>query len=551
MRFTAFLALIALLMVSFQSTIQAQTRLDVYAITGVRVVVGNGNVIEKGMVVIRNGLIEAVGTSVSVPNDAKVIDGSGMTVYPGFIDAHSNLGMPASQAPRPAGPGQGGMQQQAATSSSNSNYPAGLQPEVDAFSALRGGDAQFESARSAGFTSALSVPREGVFNGQSVFINLAGETVSAMVVKDRIAHHFSFRTVGGGSYPTSLLGTFSAFRQMLLDARRLSAMTKAYETNPRGMQRPSADKSLEALIPVVDGSMPIAFNAVTENEINRALALIEEFKLKGMIVGGHEAWKSASRLKKMNVPVIFSLNLPKRSTASAAEADAEPLSTLRYRAEPPKSPGILVKEGVKLAFTSGGLANLNDFIANASKVVDDGLPKDAAIRSMTLGAAEILGVADRLGSIEVGKIANLIVVKGDLFSNERFINHVFVDGRQFEQKERPRPQGQTGNQPGASAPAAVAGSWAVSIDVPGSPLSGTLTLNQQGTALTGSLQTQLGPAPIKSGRVTGDSFTFTAAVEFGGASIDITANGKVSGSQVSGTIDSPQGSVSFSGRRNP
>jgi imidazolonepropionase-like amidohydrolase len=551
MRITAFVALIALLMVSFQSTVTGQTRLDVYAITGVRVVVGNGSVIEKGTVVVRNGLIEAVGASVPTPADARVVDGTGMTIYPGLIDAHSNIGMPSAQAPRPAGPGQGGMQQTVASSATNSNFPIGLQPEVDAFAALRGGDAQFEAARNAGFTSALTVGRDGVFNGQSVLINMAGESVSAMVVSDRVAQHFTFRTVGGGTYPTSLLGTFSAFRQMLLDARRHATLVKSYDANPKGLSRPPADRSIEALVPVVNGSMPIAFNAVTENEINRALGLIEEFKLKGMIVGGHEAWKSAARLKKLEVPVIFSVNLPKRTTASAPEADPETLATLRYRAETPKSPGVLVKEGVKVAFTSGGISNLNDFTSNVAKVVEAGMSKDAALRAMTLGAAELLGVADRLGSIEAGKIANLIVVRGDLLSSDRFINHIFVDGRHFEQKERPRPQGQQGGPQAATPSVNVTGAWAVSIDVPGSPLSGTLTLNQQGNALTGSLQTQLGPAAIKSGRVAGDTFTFTAAVEFGGASIDITANGKVDGAQVSGTIDSPQGSVAFSGRRNP
>ena len=551
MRFTAFLALIALLMVSFQSTVTAQSRLDVYAITGVRIVVGNGTVIEKGTVVVRKGLIEAVGASVTAPADARIIDGSGLTVYPGLIDAHSNIGMPSGQSPRPMGPGQGGGPQSAMPASSNSNFPAGLQPEVDAFSALRGGDAQFEAARNAGFTSALTVGRDGVFNGQSVLINMAGESVSAMTIKDRVAQHFTFRTVSGGVYPTSLLGTFSAFRQMMLDARRHANLVKAYEANPKGLQRPPADKSIEALVPVVSGTMPIAFNAVTENEIKRALGLIEEFKLNGMIVGGHEAWKVSSRLKKSNVPVIFSLNLPKRTTAAAPEADPESLRTLRSRAETPNAPGLLVKEGVKVAFTSGGISNLGDFLSNAAKVVEAGMPRDAAIRSMTLGAAELFGVSDRLGSVEPGKIANLIVIKGDIFSADRFINHIFVDGRHFEQKERPRPQGAQAGQQGAAAPTNVAGAWAVSIDIPGSPLAGTLTLNQQGTALTGSLQTQLGPAAIKSGRVTGDSFTFTASVEFGGANIDITANGKVSGSQVTGTIDSPQGSVPFSGRRNP
>lgn len=551
MRFTAFLALIALLMVSFQSTVTAQSRLDVYAITGVRIVVGNGTVIEKGTVVVRKGLIESVGASVTAPADARVIDGSGLTVYPGLIDAHSNIGMPSGQSPRPAGPGQGGMPQAAAPSSSNSNYPSGLQPEVDAFSALRGGDAQFEAGRSAGFTSALTVGRDGVFNGQSVFINMAGESVSAMAVKDRVAQHFTFRTVSGGAYPTSLLGTFSVFRQMMLDARRHANLVKAYEANPKGLQRPPADKSIEALVPVVNGSMPIAFNAVTENEVKRALGLIEEFKLNGMIVGGHEAWTVSSRLKKMNVPVIFSLNLPKRTTAGSPDADPESMRTLRSRAETPKAPGILSKDGVKVAFTSGGISNLGDFLSNASKVVEAGMPREAAIRAMTLGAAELFGVSDRLGSVEAGKIANLIVIKGDIFASDRFISHVFVDGRLFEQKERPRQQGPATGQQAPTANAGVAGTWAVSIEIPGNPIAGTLTLSQEGTSLSGILRTELGPAAIKTGRVTGDSFTFTASVEFGGANIDITANGRVSGAQVTGTIDSPQGSVPFSGRRNP
>ncbi len=277
------LALLACCLFSVHSA-EAQTRADVYAITGARIVTVSGETIEKGTVVVRDGLIEAVGASARVPADARVVDGTGLTVYPGFIDALTNLGL---QARPQTGPGPQAAQQ-SPQNASNSNYPVGLRPEETSFEQLKAGEAQFETNRSAGFTTALTVGRDGVFNGQSAVINLAGGSVSEMVVKTPFAQHFTFRTVPG-NYPVSLLGTFSAFRQMLLDAQRLDALQRAYDDNPRGLKRPESDKSLEALIPVVTGAMPIVFNANTEREISRALDLAREFKLKAIIAGGQEA----------------------------------------------------------------------------------------------------------------------------------------------------------------------------------------------------------------------------------------------------------------------
>jgi imidazolonepropionase-like amidohydrolase len=528
---------------------EAQNRTDVYAITNARVVTVSGATIEKGTVVVRDGLIEAVGADARVPADARVLDGTGLTVYPGFFDALTTLGLQAAPPPPQRGPGGGGGQQTPAAPISNSNYPTGMQPEVSAFEQLKAGDAQFETNRNAGFTTALTVSRDGVFNGQSAVINLAGDSVSELVIKTPFAEHFTFRTIPGG-YPASLLGTFSAFRQMLLDAQRLQELQKTYAANPRGMKRPEMDKSLEALFPLLGGTMPIVFNANTEREIVRALDLVKEFKLNAVIAGGQEAWKLAPRLREQNVAVLLSLNFPKRTASVSPDADPEDLETLRFRAETPKGAARLAQAGVRFAFQSGGLTNLNDFFTNAAKTTENGLPADSAIRAMTLAAAQILGVDNRLGSIETGKIANLTVVRGDILSKEKTITHVFVDGRLFEQKEKPKTPPTTGGQ--TPAIAQVGGNYSITIEIPGQPVPGTLALTQQGAALTGTISTQLsGTAPIRNGKITSDGFSFSATVDYGGTQMEINVTGKVTGSSISGTIESPQGAIPFSGTKNP
>jgi hypothetical protein len=317
------------------------------------------------------------------------------------------------------------------------------------------------------------------------------------------------------------------------------------------MKRPEMDKSLEALFPLINGTMPIVFNANTEREIVRALDLAKEFKLNAIIAGGQEAWKVAPRLREQNVAVLLSLNFPKRTTSVSPEADPEDLETLRFRAETPKGAARLAQAGVRFAFQSGGLTNVNDFFTNAAKTTENGLPGDSAIRAMTLSAAQILGVDNRLGSIETGKIANLTVVRGDILSKDKTITHVFVDGRLFEQKEKPKTP-TTASGTTTPAIASVGGNYSITIDIPGQSVPGTLALTQQGAILSGTISTQVtGTAPIKDGKVTSDGFSFSANVDYGGNQIEINVSGKVTGSSISGTIESPQGAIPFSGTKNP
>jgi hypothetical protein len=228
------------------------------------------------------------------------------------------------------------------------------------------------------------------------------------------------------------------------------------------------------------------------------------------------------------------------------------METLRFRAEVPKVAGKLAAAGVKFAFQGGGAANVADFLNNAVKSTQNGLSKDQAIRAMTMSPAEIFGVSYRMGSIETGKIANLTVVRGELLTTPRTVTHVFVDGRLFEPK--PPPPSARGQRPEGDNPSAllnVGGSYAVQIQVPGQPLTGTLNLVQQGAQISGTLVTSLGTSQVRDGRVTASGFSFGGTVEFGGQTISYTVQATVTGNTFTGTLDSPQGPVPITGTKNP
>jgi imidazolonepropionase-like amidohydrolase len=563
--FIALLALFTLAIPSINFVAAQRSALDTYAITNAKIVTVSGPIIERGTIVIRDGLIAAVGDKVSAPADARVIDGNGLTVYPGLFDSNTSLGTPAPSPPSAGAGGGGGFQaqlRQAAPPSSgpNSTQPPGLQPEVMAEDSIKPGGAEIEAARNAGITTALSVPRGGIWIGQSALINLAGETPQQMIVRSPVAMHVGFGSLRNGGYPNSLMGVFASLRQMLLDAQRYQKAQEIYERAPRGTRRPDLDRSLAALIPVIEGKMPVVMYANTEREILRALDLAAEFKLHAIIGGGAEAASVADRLHERDVPVLLSLNLPKRTTAAAPEADPESLRTLRGRVEAQKTAGKLVAAHVRFAFESGGMTNINDFLANATKAIENGLSHDDALRALTLRPAEIFGVADRLGSIEPGKIANLTVTRGDIFERGTRVTNVFIDGRPVELRPAspaapapggggggPRPAGPSGEE----ARPNFAGTWTISMNVGGQSLPGTFVLRPEGGAISGSLQTEIGTSEFSGGTVTGSAFHVVTSANIQGQPVELTIDGTVRGDEISGTVQSALGTATFTGSRRP
>ena len=322
----------------------------------------------------------------------------------------------------------------------NCYTPGTFQRIIGLADAVKVDDGELSRLAAAGITSVLALPAGEVISGQSALVNVAappeqpqiGNIVEPrrglILVKTPVAFHVSFPErprAGGNAYPESLMGVIAFVRQAFLDAQHHREIARKPQLKS---SEAADDPALDALQPAVDGKVPVAFEANEAREILRALKLAGDLKLQPIVTGAREAAAVAADLKARNVRVVYSLNYPQRPRSLAPDAD-EPMQTLRTRAEAPKVPGELARAGVSFAFSSSGLNEPKDFVRNAARAVKAGLPEDAAIRALTIEAAAIAGVNDRLGSLEKGKTANVIVTDGSLFDEKTMVKRVFVEGR--------------------------------------------------------------------------------------------------------------------------
>lgn len=413
------------------------------AIRNARVVTVSGPVLPRATVVLRGGLIDDVGESVTIPPGAWIVDGDGLTVYPGLVDALDSVGITDPSAlessPQPrrgAGPAQPAFG--TPTAARGPEDRPSTTSWLRAADLVKPDDPRVASLRSAGFTSAVSFPMRGIVAGQGAVIDLAGERGGDMVVATPAGQFFTVRTQGFVSYPGSLMGVIAYIRQLYLDAAYARTVSAMYASSHSGMKRPPYDRALEGLI----DSPRILLPADRRVEIDRMIRFGKELAQPTVLYGMQEGYRSADLLKAAGAPVLVNLKWP------AAPRDGDPnayvtLNTLVLRDKAPATPAALEKAGVPFAFYTGGLTAPREIKAAVRRALDNGLSPEAALRAMTLEPARIYGVADRLGSIDKGKIANLVVTKGDLFGEKSEIKFILVDGQKFE------PEPESDSPPGA------------------------------------------------------------------------------------------------------
>jgi imidazolonepropionase-like amidohydrolase len=391
----------------------------VFAIRNARIVTVSGPDIENGTVVIRDGKIEAVGASVNVPANAQTIDGRGLSVYPGMIDAGTNMGL--VEVP------------QGANGTVDLSEVGDFNPNAKAIIAVNPHSAHIAVTRVEGVTNTVTAPTGGLISGQAALINLLGTAPKEMAVIAQAALVINYPRVAGGGgggfggfqqQPANLSETLEANARQLEQIRKLLRDAEAYgrsqdaNAKDRSLPRPDQNLVLESLVPYVRGEHPVMFRAEREAEIRGAIRFAEEMKLKPIILGGNDAWKVASLLKEKNVPVIVTgvLSLPVRED-DAYDALYENAAKLQ-------------QAGVLFAISTGDsgpeVRNLAQWAGMAAAF---GLSKEDALKSVTLNPARIMNAADRLGSIEAGKMANLVVTDGDLLEIRTHIRYLFIDGR--------------------------------------------------------------------------------------------------------------------------
>src|SRR5438477_10629656 len=511
-----------------------------FAIRGAKVVPVAGPPMENATIVVSRGLITAVGKDIAIPAEAWVVDGKGLTVYPGLIDSFTDVGLPVT----PPASSEGGPRRpssDAARGPEDRPYPT---PERSAADDATLSDKRIETWRNGGFTTVVSSPKGGIFPGQAAVLDLAGERAGELVVKSPVAIPVTFQTSGGfgGGFPSSIMGTLAYIHQVWLDTEWSIKAQATYEKNPRSVARPRYDRTEAALAEALEDHAQVLIPANNAIQLRRALELVDRWKVKDAtyaIYGGQMAYEVAPEIATKKLPVLVNLKWPE------AEKDADPedkpsLRTLRFRDRAPSSPGALAKAGVKFAFYSGGITSPKDTLKAAKKSIDAGLALDAALRALTLSAAEIFGVADRLGSIENGKIANLVVTDGDLFEEKTKIKMVFVDGRRFEIREPEKPK-----EPPKGD---ITGKWKLSYTTPDGPEESTadLTMDKDGS-ISGTLTSKRGTASIISGYLSVDKFNFTINIPIEGSPADVVFSGTFDGTSLKGTIRVQGISLDFTG----
>lgn len=423
----------------------------VHALTNAKIVVAPGQTIDRGTIVIRDGLIEAVGADVAPPDDARVYDLSGKTIYPGLIEIFSELSgesapsagrsaAPETPSPTPGRPRFGQPAQPAAAPAAPAGYwNSNVTPQTRAADSYRIDAEANKRWRSQGFVARQIAPSRGILRGTTAVVTTGDDPISRGTLVEEAALVMLLRPQGrfGGEYPTSPMGAMALVRQALHDADWYGKAWAVYRQQDH-QQRPEYNQALAALLPYAAGDRPVIVEAPDEQYFLRAHGIGQEFGLSLLVLGSGEEYKRLAEIKATGRPVIVPVNFPRAPDVKTPEsAQSVSLAELLHWDLAPDNPGRLDKAGVRIALTSHGLRGSEEFLANVRTAVKRGLSADAALRALTITPAEMLGLEGRLGSLQAGKQASLLVADGDLFAKDAKVLETWVDGARHEAESAP------------------------------------------------------------------------------------------------------------------
>jgi len=500
---------------------------QVHALINAKIVQGLGRIIEKGVVVLRDGVIVAVGAQIAIPADARIWDYSDQTIYPGFIEPYSHLGLPKEK--RPERPATDAPPAQAETGLDHWN--AKVHANHNAIDVCNPSKEELEKLRALGFTAALIVPDKGVFRGGSALIQLGDSDLNEQVLRTSVAQHVSLDrdSFRDRSYPNSLMGAIALIRQTLLDAQWYEQANEAYQINSVGQAKPETNEALKALEAVVQRAQPVVFEIDDDLNLLRAQKIAKEFGLNFMVLGSGHEYRVLDQIKTSGAPVILPVNFPEApKVETPEEALAVTLEDLSHWEAAPGNPKWLDDAGVTFAFTSSQLKNPTDFMARIRKALDSGLSKDTALAALTLYPARMLGVEQKLGTIDVGKLGNLVVTNGELFGEQTKISDVWIAGKNYEISE---PAGSN-----------LAGNWSLSLTpAGGQPLQLQLQIKGEAEKLNGIVQKDSTKIDLQKIKLEQKRLTVTFKGDSLGFAGLVRMSGSVSDEQLSGHGELPDG----------
>ena len=403
---------------------------EVYAFTNVTIVASPGVVIERGTLVVRNGLIEAIGANVTIPADASIMDLNGKYIFPGFIDAYK-VWAHFDTLP----------QRQSGTTYWNPN----VRSHFRMADGVRNSENDAAALRSQGFVAANLVSDRGIMRGFGAVTKLGTEQPSMQVVNPASAQVIDIMLTRRGfrGYPTSVMGAIALVRQALHDADWYRQAQASYLRNPRNQQRPEKNSSLEALVQARAARLPFIMETPNEIMFLRIHEINREFGLNLWIMASGYEYRRIDAVAQTGHPVIVPVNFPAPPAVEAPEdALNASLEDLRHWYLAPGNPARLAEKGINISLTTYGLSKTEDFLANVRKAIEKGLSRDAALAALTVNPARMLGIEQKFGSLATGMSASFFISQNHIFEQNSVVEQVWIDGRQyFVKPPREEPRG--------------------------------------------------------------------------------------------------------------
>lgn len=537
-----------------------------YALTQATVVTEPGKMIEGATVIIKDGLILAIGKNVKIPIDAQVVKADSMYIYAGFIEGLSHTGIPKAE-PQQGGRGGGPQSPQVRDPGSPPNDLAGITPEKKLGESLKAKDKSIADMRKLGFTAANVVPDGQMLPGQGALIMLHGDNADKMILKDNTAF-FSKLSGARRMYPSTVIAVIAKWRELYRQAELAQAHEKAYKKSPSGMTRPSYDPVLQAFYPIIDKEQSVFFKASDVKSAYRVLSLQKEFDFPLVIAELKQGWHVADELSKRKIPVLVSMDLPedkagkggkkkegKKGDKKEEAKDDDPFKAEREALTKRKMKSLkehwtnaaqLEKAGVTFGFSTLDVKS-KDVKGNLRKMIENGLSEDAALAALTTVPAEMLGVSDMLGSVATGKIANLVITDKPYFDEKSNVRYVFVEGNKYEfEAKKPAKKGDP------NAKVSVAGKWSYNFEAMGQEMDGILELVDNEGEISGSITNTAMDSKntIDTAELNGNELSFSIKIDGGGQTVTVEYNLVIDGDNMEGTVSAGQfGTFDLEGER--
>lgn len=507
-----------------------------YAIKNATVITSPGKSISRATVLIKNGLIEGIGSNLIIPVEAQVIDADSLFIYPGFIDGASTAGVG-----RPADP-------ERPSNFDPSNPPdeiAGITPWRNVLDNFDSKNNQITDWRKVGFTIAQIIPEGGMLPGKSAIVVYGGKE-STNIIAQNTAMSARFRAQGGGRgmYPGTQLGIMAKFRDLYKNAELSARHNRLFASNS-GLNRPEINKTLEAFYPVLDKNIPIIFEVSNDLEIRRALSLQKENGFRLVLGGATDLHNVVNDIKAANAQVLLSFRLPNDKTANAkTEEMSEEVKNRTQRVKEAyehilKEAAVLEQASIPFGFTSIG-GKSNDMFKNIRTMIANGLSEDAALAALTVNNAQILGIQKFAGTLEKGKLANMVIATAPIFSEDAQIKHVVADGYIFDYEIKTKKNGNGTN--GANGAVNIEGTWEYTSDTPAGSSGGVMSIKKEGDTYKGSIDydNPAGNGKAKSDMnnivLSGNNLSFTFNVNAGGMSLEVNVSGEIIGDEFTGSM---------------